>query len=81
MDDLSMEWYLENARLHLQDMINNFEKSGKQKILLTMKPKFISSTDSNEKHITHKRDNIENMIGENSDEIVHELFDSLLPRY
>ena len=45
-------------------MINNFEKSGKQKILLTMKPKLMSSTDSNEKHIMHERDNIENMIGE-----------------
>ena len=34
-------------------MINNFKNSGEQKIQLTMKPKFMTSTDSNEKRTIH----------------------------
>ena len=47
-----------------------------------MKPKFISSIDSNEKCILQtKSDNIEIMIVKDTDEIIQELFDSLLNRY
>lgn len=53
-------------------MIKNFKKSGKRKIQVTTKPKFMSSEDSNKKCI---------MIGEDTNEIIQELFDSLLHKY
>ena len=47
-----------------------------------MKPKFMSSTDSNEKHTVHtKNDNIEIMIGKDTTEIIQKRFDSFLDRY
>ena len=62
-------------------MINNFKNSGEQKIQLTMKPKFMASTDSNEKRTIHtQNENAEIMIGEDRDEIIQERFDSLLRR-
>ena len=46
-------------------MINSFKKSDKRKVQLTMKPKFMSSADSNEKHTIHtKDDNIKIMISD-----------------
>ena len=43
-----------------------------------MKPKFMSSANSNGKSMVHiKNDNTEIMIGENTDKINQELFDSL----
>ena len=46
-----------------------------------MKPKFMSSTNSNGKSMVHiKNDNAEIMIGENTDKINQELFDSLQRR-
>ena len=47
-----------------------------------MKPKFMSSTDSNEKRTVHtKNDNIEIMIGKDTAEIIQKRFDSFLDRY
>ena len=55
-----------------------FLQSGEHKIQQTMKPKFMSSTNSNGKSMVHiKNDNTEIMIGENTDKINQELFDSL----
>ena len=42
-----MKGYLERIRPHLPD-IYDFNKSGEMKMHLTMEPKFMSSTDSNE---------------------------------
>ena len=51
-------------------------------IELTMTINFISSKDSKETCITHaKSDNIEVMIGNKTDEIIKECFNSLLQRY
>ena len=48
------------------------------KFQLTRKPKFMSSTDSNEKHMLHtKSNNIEVTINN----FIQELFDLLLDRY
>ena len=56
-------------------MISTFKKPDEQKIQLTMKPKFMSSTCSNEKQTLHaKCDNIGIMIGKDTDEIT-EFFD------
>lgn len=53
LKDYQMEQYL-------HDKINNFYKSGDRKIQLTIKPKFNSSTNSNEKQTTNnKSDNTE----------------------
>ena len=77
-----MGQYLEYVRSYLRDMINNFKKSDKRKLQLTMKPKFMLLTDSNEKRMLHtKNDNVENMFSKDADEIIQELFDSLLERY
>ena len=81
-EDLSMGQYLEYVRSYLRDMINNFKKSDKRKLQLTMKPKSMLLTYSNEKRMLHtKNDNVENMFSKDADEIIQELFDSLLERY
>ena len=66
-----MRKYLEKVKPYLIDMINNFKKSKELKIQLPMKPKSMSSTDSNEKRMLHnKNDNTEIMIGKDTDEII-----------
>ena len=81
-EDLSVGQYLEYVRPYLHDMINSFKKSDKRKLQLTMKPKCMLLTDSNEKRMLHtKNDNVENMFSKDADEIVQELFGSLLERY
>ena len=47
--------YLEKIKLYLHDMINNFESSEKRKIQLTIKPKFMLLTYSNEKRTLHTK--------------------------
>ena len=43
---------------------------------------FISSQDSDETHNMHaKSDNIEIMMGKETDDIIDEIFESLLPKY
>ena len=47
-----------------------------------MKPKFMSSTDSNENcTVNNESENIEITIGEDTDEIIQELFDLLSHSY
>ena len=63
-------------------MIDELKKSGEWKIHLTMKINFVSSKDNDDKQFMHsKSDNIEIMIGDKTDEIVKEIFQSLLTRY
>ena len=63
-------------------MIHDLKKSGEWKMHLTIKPKFMSSTDSNEKRtMFSKSDSSIVMIGNDTDEIIQELFDSLLNKY
>ena len=55
---------------------------GEQKIQLTMANNFISSKDSNETlTMNYVRDDTEIMIGYETDEIIDQIFDSLLQRY
>ena len=72
-----------NLRVHSRDGLINYETQfGEWKIQLTMSIKFISSNDSNETHIMHtKSDNIEIMMGSETDDITEELRDSLLQNY
>ena len=46
---LSSKRYVENIGPHLRNMIDDLKKSGEWKMHLTIKPKFISSTNSKEK--------------------------------
>ena len=63
-------------------MMKTFKNSGEGKIKMNINPKFMSSTDSNEKRIMRtKSDNTDIIISKDIDEIVQELFGSLLRRY
>ena len=69
-------------RPHLSDLINNHKTQGEWEIRLTMVLNFISSKNSDETRIIHKKsDNIEIMIGNETYEIIEEPFNSHLQRY
>ena len=78
----SLKGYLEKIRPHLCDMIDNLKKSGECRMYLTIKPKFMSSTHSNEKHTMYpKSDSGIVMISNDRVEIIQKLFDSHLHKY
>ena len=63
-------------------MIDSKKKIGEWKIQLIMKINFISSRNFIEsRDMYSKSDNIEIMMGDNTNEIIKNLFDSLLKRY
>ena len=69
-------------RPYLSDTINDHKSRRKWKIQLTMQIKFISSKDSEETHTMHtKSHNIEMMMGNETDEIIEKMFESLLQNY
>ena len=71
VEGLSVQQYLESIRPCSHDMIDYFFYS-------LVKPKFMSSTNSNGKSMVHiKNDNIEIMIDEKTDKINQELIDLL----
>ena len=62
--------------------INDLKNQGEWKIQLTMAINFFSSKDSKEMRTMHKKsDSIEIMVGNETDEIIEELFDSILQKY
>ena len=69
-------------REHLRKLIDSKKKSGEWKIQLNMKINFISSRNFIEsRDMYSKYDNIEIMMGANTNEIIRNLFNSLLRRY
>ena len=70
-------------RPHLEDMINDHKNQSEWKIQLTTAINFISSEpNSYETRIMHtKSNNIEIMIGSDTDEVIEDLFKSLFQRY
>ena len=80
---LSIKKYLDMIKPYLSTMINNHQNKGEWKIQLTIDVNFISSKDdSNEIHTMHvKSNNVEFMLGSESDEIIENIFESLLQRY
>ena len=75
---MSIREYIDIIRLYLRDIINNHKTQGEWKIHLIMETNFISSEDSDETRIMQsKSDNIEIMMGSETDEIIEELFKSL----
>ena len=70
----SIKKYLDKIRPCLSD-INDHKNQGEWKIQLTIAINFVSSKDTDEKHTMHsKGDNIEIIIGNETDEIIEELF-------
>ena len=62
-------------------MINDHKTQGKSKIHLTMAINFFSSKDSEEIRTMHsKSENIEILIGNETGEIIKDLFDSFLQK-
>ena len=72
-----------NLKAHLSNEVFDFETQyGEWKIQLTMSINFISSKDSDETRNMHtKSNNIEIMMGSETDDIIDELFESLLQKY
>ena len=69
-------------RPYLSDIINDHKTQGEWKIYLKIAINFISSKHSDEIGTMHsKSDKIEIMIGNETDEIIEELFETLLQRY
>ena len=68
-------------RPYLSDVTNYYKTQGEWKIHLTMAINFFSSKNSEETCTMYsKSDNIEVMMGSETDEIIEELFDSFLQR-
>ena len=80
---LTISEYLHMIRPYLVDVINEHKTQSEWKIQLTAVISFISSkADSDETRIIHaKSDNKEIMIGSDTNEVIKELFKSLLQRY
>ena len=81
--NLSVKEYFDKIKPYLRDIIINLQKSDTWKIQLTTAINFISSEDVDEKCVVHsKSNNIEFMsYDEVVNEVVNELFESLLLRY
>ena len=80
---LTVEEYLALIEPYLRELISYYKNKGEWKIQLTAQINFISlKPDSDETHVIHtKSDNKEFMNGSDTDEIIKELFESLLKRY
>ena len=66
----------------MKDIINNLKEFDNSKIQLTIVINIISSKDPDEKRVMHsKSDNIEIIIYNKADDVVEELFQSLLYEY
>ena len=77
---LTISEYLDVIRPYLVDMINDHKNQSEWKILLTVAINFISSKpDSDKTRIMHtKSNNIEIMIGSDTNGVIKELFKSIL---
>ena len=79
---LSSKEYLGMIRPYLRDMVNDHKTRREWKIQLKMSINFISSKDSEETRIMYtKSHNIEVMIGNETNEIIEKIFESLLQNY
>ena len=80
---LTVEEYLALIEPYLRELINDYKSKGEWKIQLTAQIYFISlRPGSDETRVTHTRSvNEEFMNGSDTDEIIKELFKSLLQRY
>ena len=76
---ITIKEYLDMIWPYLSDILTDYKTQGEWTIHLTIAINFISSKDSDETCTTHtKSANIEIMMGGETDEIIEELFESLL---
>ena len=79
---LSVVEHLHKIIPYIKDIINDPKESDIWKIQSTIEIKFMSSKDISEERAMHsKSDNIEIMVNDKPDEVIEELFQSLLSRY
>ena len=80
---LSLKEYLNLIEKHLRELIEEYKLKGERKVQLTMEVNFISlKPGSDETRIMYTRsDNIEIMFGDDNDDIIEQLFESLLKKY
>ena len=80
---LKFKEYLSMIEPYLVNMINDYKNKGEWIIQLTAEINFISfKRDSNETRIMHtKSDNLEIMIGSDKNEVIEDLFKSLLQSF
>ena len=68
--------------VHSANKVIDYKTQGEWKIQLSMTINFVSSKDSDEIRTMHsKSDNIYIMMGDTTNEIIKELFESFLQRY
>ena len=79
---VSVKEYLKEIKPCLKDIITDLQKSGTWKIQLIIAVNFIYSKDNDEEQVIHsKSDNIGIMTYDNANEVIKEIFQSLLSRY
>ena len=80
---LSLKEYLNLIEKYLRELLEEYKQKGEWKVQLTIEVNFISlKPGSDETRIMYTRsDNIEIMFGDDNDDIIEQLFESLLKRY
>ena len=80
---LSLKEYLNLTEKYLRELIEEYKLKGEWKVQLTIEVNFISlKPGSDETRIMYTRsDNIEIMFGDDNDDIIEQLFESLLQKY
>ena len=80
---LSLKEYLNLIEKYLRELLEEYKQKGEWKVQLTIEVNFISlKPGSDETHIMYtRRDNIEIMFGDDNDDIIEQLFESLLKKY
>ena len=80
---LSLKEYLNLIEKYLRELLEEYKQKGEWKVELTIEVNFISlKPGSHETRIMYTRsDNIEIMFGDDNDDIIEQLFESLLKKY
>ena len=80
---LSLKEYLNLIEKYLSELLEEYKQKGEWKMQLTIEVNFISlKPGSDETRIMYTRnDNIEIMFGDDNDDIIEQLFESLLKKY
>ena len=79
----NLKEYINLIEKYLRELIEEYKLKGEWKVQLTIEVNFISlKPGSDETHIMYTRsNNIEIMFGDNNDDIIEQLFESLLKKY
>ena len=80
---LSLKEYLNLTEKYLRELLEEYKQKGEWKVQLTIEVNFISlKPGSDETRIMYTRsDNIETMFDDDNDDIIEQLFESLLQKY